>query len=111
MAADVRRWGEVLPAHVLVGGTHPGHVGRERKVGGKGHVGGPAGTPSEASAKRAHKPTLSTAAFPTHNTLSTLGKSQLDKTPQRPGPPGGGGGPGAWCWAGGGGAGGRGSTS
>ena len=60
---------------------------RERKVGWKGQVGGPAGTNSGGSAKRAwavfpsHNPTLPTAPFPTHNTWSTLGKSQLDKSP------------------------------
>ena len=60
---------------------------RERKVGWKGQVGGPAGTASGASARRAwaappsHNPTLPTAPFPTHNTWSTLGKSQLNKSP------------------------------
>ena len=59
---------------------------RERKVGWKGQVGGPAGTDSGGSAKRAwvaspsHNPTLPTAPFPTHNTWSTLGKSQLDNS-------------------------------
>ena len=60
---------------------------RERKVRWKGQVGGPAGTDSGGSAKRAwapspsHSPTLPTAPFPTQNTLSTLGNSQLDKSP------------------------------
>ena len=60
---------------------------RERKVGWKGQVEGLAGTDSGGSAKRAwaaspsHNPTLLTALFPTHNTWSTQGKSQLDKSP------------------------------
>ena len=59
----------------------------ERKVGWKGQVGGPAGTASGASAKRAwaappsHNPTLPTAPFPTHKTWSVLGKSPLNKSP------------------------------
>ena len=63
---------------------------RERKVGWKGRVGGPAGTTSGGSVKRAwgaspsHNPTLQTTPFPTHNTWSTLGKSQLDKSPVTP---------------------------
>ena len=60
---------------------------REMKVGWKGQVGGPAGTVWGGLAKRAwaaspsHKHTLPTAPFPTHNTWSTLGQSQLDKSP------------------------------
>ena len=60
---------------------------REMKVGWKGQVGGPAGSVCGASANRAwaaspsHSPTLATAPFPTHNTWSTLGRSQLDKSP------------------------------
>ena len=47
---------------------------RTRKAGWKGQVGGPAGTASGASAKKAwaphpsHNPTLPSAPFPTHNT-------------------------------------------
>ena len=57
------------------------------KVGWKGQVGMRAGTVWGGSAKRAwaaspsHNPTLPTAPFPTHNTWSTLGQSQLDKSP------------------------------
>ena len=60
---------------------------REMKVGWKGQVGGPAGSVCGGSANRAwaaspsHNPTLATAPFPTHNTWSTLGRSQLDKSP------------------------------
>ena len=52
---------------------------RETKVGWRGQVGGPAGTASGGSAKRAGAaspaphPTLPTAPFPTHNTWSTPG--------------------------------------
>ena len=75
---------------------------REIDVGWKGQVGGPAGTARGASAKRAwaappsHNPTLPTTPFPTHNTWSTLGESQLDKSR-------------AWATASGGGGGGLGS--
>ena len=62
---------------------------REMKVGWKGQVGGPARTVwgGGGLAKRAwaaspsHNPTLPTAPFPTHNTWSTLGQYQLDKSP------------------------------
>ena len=60
---------------------------REMKVGWKGQVGGHARSVWGGSAKRAwaaspsHNPTLPTAPFPTHNTWSTLGRSQLDKSP------------------------------
>ena len=89
---------------------------RERKVGWKGQVGGPAGTDSGGSAKRAwaaspsHNPTLPTAPFPTHNTWSTLGvpAGQIPSNVQ-----GllGRGGSRWWCWAGGVCARDRGSTS
>ena len=60
---------------------------RERKVGWKGHMEGPATTASGVSAKRAwaaptsHNPTLPTTPFRTHNTWSALGKFRLDQFP------------------------------
>ena len=68
----------------------------ESKVGWKGQVGGLAETASGASAKGAweappsHNSSLPTSHFPTHNTWSTLGQSQLDKSPATAGSSGGG---------------------
>ena len=66
----------------------------ERKVGRKG---GPTGTAWGAPAKRAwaappsHNLTLPTTPFPTHNTWSMLGKSEMDKSPATAGASWGGG--------------------
>ena len=59
---------------------------RESKVGWKGHVGGPVGTPRGRQRRGSgehpsHNPTFQTTPFPTHNTWSTLGKSQVDNLP------------------------------
>ena len=68
-----------------------GEVGGRGRPGDEGGVEGAGGGPCRdrlgGSAKRAwaaspsHNPTLPTASFPTHNTWSTLGNSQLDKSP------------------------------
>ena len=108
--------------HALLADLDDGEVGagadREMKVGWKGQVGGPAGTVWGGSAKRAwaaspsHNPTLPTAPFPTHNTWSTLGQSQLDKSLANvQGLLGGGWRASVLCWPGGVCVGGRGSTS
>ena len=77
--------------HALLADPDDGEVGGRGQPGEEGGVEGaggePAGTDSRGSAKRAwaaspsHNPTLPTAPFPTHNTWSTLVKSQLDKSP------------------------------
>ena len=86
--------------HALLADLDDGQVGGWGRPGEEGGVEGggvgPAGTASGGSAKRAraappsHNPSLPTAPFPTHNTWSTLGKSHLDKSHQRPRPPWGG---------------------
>ena len=75
---------------IVRGDLHDREIGAWGGAGEKGGIegagGGPAGTASGASAKRAwaappsHNPTLPTTPFPTHNTWSTLGQSQLDKS-------------------------------
>ena len=77
--------------HALGADLNDGEVGGRGRPGDEGGVEGAGGGACRerlgGSAKRAwaaspsHNPTLPTAPFPTHNTWSTLGRSQLDKSP------------------------------